>query len=255
MGSAKVTTSRQSTTPQPRYLAVKRYVLGKIEGSEWQSGALVPSESNLAAQFGVARMTVNRAIRELTAEGYLTRLQGVGTFVAKPRHQAPLLEIHNIAHEIAARGGHHHSQVIECREERADDTVADALAIEPRARVYHVVLIHFEDGRPIQLEDRYVNPETAPGFIKQNFARITPSQYLLDHVPLVEVEHKIEAKLPTPQERQLLQLDANEACLVLWRRTWADGRIVTRARFVYPGDGYNIAGRFRPEGPTLAVVA
>lgn len=37
------------------------------------------------AQYGFSRMTINRALRELTDEGVLVRLQGVGTFVAEPK--------------------------------------------------------------------------------------------------------------------------------------------------------------------------
>lgn len=65
----------------------------------------------LAKQFGVSRMTVNRAMRELTQEQVLTRVQGSGTFVAQQKYQTTLVEINSIAKEIRARGHAHRSEL------------------------------------------------------------------------------------------------------------------------------------------------
>ena len=73
----------------------------------------MPSEQALVRQFGVSRMTVNRAVRELTAEQVLTRRQGSGTYVAPQKYQATLVEIRNIADEVRARG-HVHRAVRSC---------------------------------------------------------------------------------------------------------------------------------------------
>ena len=81
--------------------------MGEIASARWKEGDLVPSEQALVRQFGVSRMTVNRAVRELTAEGVLTRRQGSGTYVAPQKYQATLVEIRNIADEIRSRGRAH----------------------------------------------------------------------------------------------------------------------------------------------------
>ena len=77
------------------------------ERRQGRAGAL-DVEAELVAQFGFSRMTINRALRELTDEGLLVRLQGVGTFVAEPKGQSALFEIRSIADEIAARNHQHH---------------------------------------------------------------------------------------------------------------------------------------------------
>lgn len=53
-----------------------------IRAKRLRKGARLPSENELAAQYGVARLTIRRAIQDLTAEGKLTVLRGRGTFVA-----------------------------------------------------------------------------------------------------------------------------------------------------------------------------
>jgi GntR family histidine utilization transcriptional repressor len=62
----------------PIFQRIKDYLSGEIASGRWKAGELVPSEQALVRQFGVSRMTVNRAVRELTAENVLTRRQGAG---------------------------------------------------------------------------------------------------------------------------------------------------------------------------------
>ncbi len=81
----------------PAFQRIKDYLLAEIQQGRWQPGDLIPSETALTRQFGVARMTVNRAVRELTNEQVLVRRQGSGTYVAEPKYQATLLSIRNIA--------------------------------------------------------------------------------------------------------------------------------------------------------------
>src|SRR6185437_7387658 len=83
----------EADAPLARYAQVKTYIRGKIEAGTWRPGDRVPSELNLVDSLGVSRMTINRALRELTAEGWITRLSGVGTFVAEAKPQSTLLMI------------------------------------------------------------------------------------------------------------------------------------------------------------------
>src|SRR6516162_4061620 len=87
-----------------RYLQAKQYILQRISAGTLKAGERVPSENELVRELDVARMTANRALRELAADGVLVRVAGVGTFVAEQRAQAHPLEVRNIADEIRARG-------------------------------------------------------------------------------------------------------------------------------------------------------
>ncbi|BCF99273.1 hypothetical protein PPGU19_038420 [Paraburkholderia sp. PGU19] len=112
----------------PAYEQIKRYVIARIEEGVWKPGGLIPSEAELVKEFGVARMTVSRALRELTTERVLTRVQGSGTYVAPQRYESTVLEIRNIADEITARGHRHSARVLTL--EASDDPLAlDALVL------------------------------------------------------------------------------------------------------------------------------
>jgi len=231
---------------RPQYQKIKQFITDHIDNGEWTTGYRVSSDNVLATQFGVSRMTANRAMRELTDVGILTRIAGVGTFVAEHVPQTPLFEIKNIAEEIESRG-HHYSAVLHTLiEEPASQDVALELKIPIETHIYHSLLVHCENEIPVQLEDRFVNPDRVPQYINQDFSHITPNAYLTVTAPLTEVEQIIEAILPDALTQQLLSIDADQPCLLIHRRTWS-GSLVSSARLIHPGNRYRMGGRFVPD--------
>ncbi|HTJ92288.1 MAG TPA: histidine utilization repressor [Pararobbsia sp.] len=235
------------TEPLARYARVKAYILSTIQSGTWRAGDRIPSELSLVDTLGVSRMTINRALRELTDEGVLTRLSGVGTFVAQAKPQSTLLMIADIGDEIRSRGHEYRCTHLALTREAAPAHVSTALGLEPGASVYRIICVHRENGLPVQLEDRYVNPAIVPGFIDQDFTLMRPSEYLMSIVPAHEIEHIVDAGLPTRTEAQWLEIGAEVPCLTLVRRTWSSGVAVTFARFVHPGFRYQLGCRFNPE--------
>jgi GntR family histidine utilization transcriptional repressor len=227
------------------YERIKSAVRQKVHSGEWKPGDRIPSENDLVKTMGASRMTVNRALRELSEQGELIRRGGVGTFVAEPRPNSTLLMIARIGDEIRARGHRYDWSVIQKRQEKADPGLAAALALPEASRVFHIVCVHRENGVPVQLEDRYVNPQRVPRFLDQSFEAQPPSEYLLSVVPADEVEHTVDAVIAGAEAR-LLKLGKNEPCLLLTRRTWAGNTVVTFARLYYPASRYRLGCRFRP---------
>jgi GntR family histidine utilization transcriptional repressor len=232
---------------KPRYQRLKEQIIAEISSGRLRPRDRVPSENELVGSAGVSRMTANRALRELTSEGYVKRIAGVGTFVADLKAASHVLEVRNIADEIAHRG-HRHSAVVLARlAERAGTDIADALQVEEGGDVWHLTVVHRENGAPIQHEDRYVVRSFAPDCLAQDFTRITPSAYLSAISPLQEAEQVVQAVMPEPDVRKSLQMDAGEPCLLVQRLTWADGRPVSLARLHHPGPRFQLAGRYAPE--------
>jgi GntR family histidine utilization transcriptional repressor len=219
----------------PIFQQIKDYLVGEIAAGRWKEGDLVPSEQALVRQFGVSRMTVNRAVRELTAEHVLTRRQGSGTFVAPQKYQATLVEIRNIADEVRARGHRHRSSLRLLAAARAPQPLALQFELAPGAPLFHSVIVHFEDEVPIQVEDRWVNPACAPAYLEQDFATITPNEHLMAAAPLQGATYSIEA-LPAPREiADMLGIAARASCLVLKRQTTSLGRVASVVTMWHPG--------------------
>jgi GntR family histidine utilization transcriptional repressor len=191
-------------------------------------------------------MTVNRALRELQSEGLIERVQGVGTFAAQLGRVASTLMIRDLHEEIESRGHRHHAEVHITREEKATAALAQQLGLESGAPVFHSLIVHHDNGTPLQCEDRYVNPVWAPDYLNVDFTRITPTHYLLEVAPLWEAQYTIQASTPTEQEAALLRIGVRDPCLVVVRRTVSRGIPITIARLVHPGTRYQLEGRFSP---------
>lgn len=229
----------------PAYEQVKAFVKAKITSGAWRAGDTVPSESALQQQFGVSRMTVNRAVKELAVEGLVQRVQGSGTVVAQLHRISSTLALRDIHEEIQERG-HVHSSTVVCLEKtRAEAVMAKALGLRKGALVFHSILVHCENGIPIQLEDRWVNPAAAPGYLAADFQSTTPTHYLLEHAPLTEASYVIEATLAGVQEARCLKIKRSQPCLVVTRRTVSGAHVASQARLVYPGMGYSLSGKFQ----------
>lgn len=235
--------------PQALYRRAKDFVQDKLRSGEWKPGDLIPSENRLVQELSMSRMTVNRALRELTEEGHLVRVSGVGTFVAESKPQSNLLRITAIADEIVARGHRYTCQVLHMGREAASMAVASALALPTGTSVFHLLCVHCEEGVPVQLEDRYVNPELVPDFLQQDFGEhLQPAKYLLNVIRPDEMEHIVEASHPSSDESRHMQIDANEPCLVLMRRTWSASKIVTWVRLIHPSSRYRLGSRLPVNG-------
>jgi GntR family histidine utilization transcriptional repressor len=228
------------------YARIKQHLKDELARGRWPPGAPMPSDAELVAQFGVSRMTVTRALNELRAEGLVERVQGVGTFAAHLFRVASTLRIRDLHEEITSRGHRHHAQVQLARQEAAGEAVAQRLGLPTGAPVFHTLILHFEDGVPLQCEDRYVNPASAPDYLSCDFSQVTPTQYLLQVAPFWQAQYSIEAALPTAREARLLGIGRGEPCLVVQRRTVGKKVPITTARLVHPGTRYLLQGEFKP---------
>jgi GntR family histidine utilization transcriptional repressor len=244
-----------SGTGKPRYQQLKDAIIERITGGELRPGDRVPSENELVLSAGVSRMTANRALRELTDEGYVERVAGRGTYVSDFRAQSHVREIQNIADEIAARGHRHSADVVSRERAPARGEVARALHVRTGTPVIHLLVVHRENGTPIQVEDRYVLADFAPNALTQDFMHTTPSAYLTSIMPLAEAEQVVRAQMPDKLVRRLLETGADEPVLVVLRRTWANGRAVTFARLSHPGSRYELTGHYKPYGNREAAPA
>jgi GntR family histidine utilization transcriptional repressor len=233
---------------KPRYQQLKEMIIDRISSGDLLPHDRVPSENELVESMHVSRMTANRALRELTHEGYVDRIAGRGTFVSDFRARSHVLEVHNIADEITRRGHSHASEVLRQSRQRARGELAKALNVEQGTDVFHLLLVHTENGSPVQVEDRHVLAEFAPDCLEQDFTAETPSAYLTGISPLAEAEQVVRASNPNAAVRKQLHMDDEEPCLVVIRRTWSNGRPVTFARLHHPGTRYELTGHYTPPG-------
>lgn len=232
------------STPEPRYAAIKNYVLAGISRGELRPGDRIKSEAELIKHFGVSRMTAHRALRELQDAGVVVRMPGLGTFVADPPSRGHIIEIRNIADEIRSRGHEHSALVLVNKSLKADRKNSALLGVAPGTSIFHSMIVHCEAGVPIQLEERFVLAAAAPGYDKADFTRTTPNEFLTQVAPLERVDHTVRAIAADPAAQELLQVKAGEPCLLLIRQTWSKSRLVSYARLTHPGSRFEFDDSF-----------
>lgn len=236
----------RSQNAAPLYQKVKDHVLRQIRDGRWRAADRIPSESELVREFRVSRMTANRALRELSDSGIITRVAGVGTFVADFKATGHPLKLRNIASEIRERGHTYRAKVVGLQRIRSDGEVRERLGLGQLAEVFHSTIVHFENDVALQVEDRYVVPAAAPGYMAVDFTTVTPHEYLMEVAPLQRVDHIVRAVIPPARIRRLLRVKACEPSLLVERIAWSGGKPASFARLYHPGSHFELSGTFEP---------
>ncbi len=232
------------STSEPIYQQIKSIIQQRIINGDWPAGYKLPSENELVVALDVSRMTINRSLRELTQEGLIKRVHGLGSFVTEAPRHASLIELQDIALEIEQDGRRHCSKILALNHLAVSEEIADLMQLPLGSSVFHLSAVHFKDDIPIQHESRYVNPTAIPAFGQQDFTRMTATAYLLKQFKPDEMEHRVCAVMPNRVMRKLLSMSGEEPCLQLKRRTWNNDQVVTCVTLTYPGDRYELAARY-----------
>lgn len=222
-------------------------VRDKITRGIWQPGQRIPFETDMAEDYGVSRMTVNKVLTQLTREGYLERRRRIGTFVARPRQQSAVMTIANIGEEVRQRGGRYSFRIIarEARTATAQDRAALGAPDGPM-RVLFIECVHAADDAPFCHEARLVNLSAVPEAEGADFAVEPAGAWLLQKVPWSAAEHRISAVTPAPRIARHLALARCAACLQVDRRTEFADQPITFARLTYRGDQHQLVAQFAP---------
>jgi GntR family histidine utilization transcriptional repressor len=155
-----------------------------------------------------------------------------------------LLEITDIAEDIAARHHAHRARILVLESMRADARLAAAFGLRTGTKLFRSEVVHYEDDVPVQFEERIINPAFAPNYLQQDFIARTTSRYLQGIAPAAEVEHIIHAVTPDARVQKLLEISADEPCLQLRRRTWVGATAATSSVLTHPGSRYSLGSRY-----------
>ncbi len=197
--------------------AVRAAVLDRIRARDWPPGARIPDEADLAAEFGCARATVNRALRDLAAAGLLERRRRGGTRVSALPVRRAVLSIPVIRAEVAARGMAHGYRLLH-------DTAGEEPGVGP---VRLVRALHTADGAPFCLEDRWISAAAVPGLAAADFAAVSANEWLVGNAPFTHGEIAFTAAAADPADARDLGCAPGAPVLTVLRRTWAGALPVT----------------------------
>ena len=229
--------------PGRRYAAVARSLAGEIRGGALADAAHLPSERALVERFGVSRVTVRRALRELEAEGLVLAAPGRGWLVRGGRLEEPETELMPFSAAAAARGLRPTSQVLAARSRAATFEEAEALAVAPGSAVFELERVRLLDGLPVAI-DWCLLPGGRGGDVERSDWRSASLYQALTAAGSapVRADYVVRADGADAREARYLDLVAGAPVLRADQVTSdAEGRPIQLCRIAYRGDRY----RFR----------
>ena len=218
------------------YRDIKADILRKITKGDWRPGGAIPNEIELAASYGVARATVNRAMRELAEEGIIERKRKAGSKVRMSPLRRARFDIPLVRREIEDQGQAYRYALISTAVEAAPDWLRARLNLDAKTEVLHLVCMHFADGSPYQYEDRWINLALLPEAREADFSVLGPNEWLVAAVPFSDAEISFSAATADQALANHLSCSSGDPLFQLERSTWWQDQAVTNVRLVYrPG--------------------
>lgn len=217
---------------------IRSEVLRRIRVRAWPPGDLIPTEEALALEFGCARATVNRALRELAGAGVLERRRKAGTRVAMWPVRKATLDIAVIRQEIEARGQRHSFQLLEQTTGAPPVPVASRLGLPPGARLIYLETLHLADGQPFVFETRWLNPAVLPTPLP-DFSQLSANEWLVTHISYATGDIAFSAAAASLREATVMGVVAGTALFITERTTWTPDAPITLVRLAH-APGYRV---------------
>lgn len=213
--------------------AIRAEALRRIRVRDWPPGALIPAEAALAAEFGCARATVNRALRDLAEAGVLERRRKSGTRVATHPVRRATLEISVTRLEVEARGQVHSHRLLS--QARATPPVPVASRLGALGPMVYLETLHLADGRPFLHEVRWLNPAVLPE-PTPDFGLVSVNEWLVSNVAYTTGDIAFSAEAATAREAEVLGVSTGAALFITERATWTAEAPITHVRLAHaPG--------------------
>lgn len=240
------------SSPIPLYHQVASDLRRRVERGEWAAGARIPTETELCAHYEASRITIRRALGDLTAQGLLVRAAGRGTFVRDPTLTAGPRGLTSFTTEMAGLGLRAGAKVLELQRVPAPDEVAERLGLAVGEEVVALTRLRTGDGKPIGLQTAHLPARLFPGLEGADLGDGSLYGYLGEHygVRPAEAEETFEVGPIRRQAAELLEVRPGVCGFQVQRLTYdADGRAFEYVRSVMRGDRYRIRIGLRPVPP------
>ncbi len=216
--------------------AVQDEVLRRLHAREWRPGDQIPNEADLAAEFGCARATVNRALQALADAGLLDRRRKAGTVVTMHPVRKATLDIPIIRLEIEGRGQTYGYALLSSHRKRPPADIRAAMQLRSDASLLHLTSLHIADGKPYVYEDRWINIASVPAILDVDLEKKNANEWLVMHAPFTAGDIALSATGATKEEAEILGTQSGEALFMIERCTWDGETAITSVRLTFaPG--------------------
>lgn len=226
---------------KPIFEQLKEAILQMIEEGKYKPGDVLPSERELAGQYGISRVTVRQAINILVQDGIVTKKQGKGNFVSEKRMETSLSNLLGFVEEFVVQGLKCEILVTRQKYEEVPLEVAEAMRLQNGHEMFSLVRLIKVEGQVIGLDHIYIPKSIAYQFDQMNFDKIIVLRLLESQgYKLVSARQTITAEMPSPDNCELLEMDSNTPILVRCRVMYGEGEVpIAYSKTLYRGDRYH----------------
>ncbi|TDX27029.1 GntR family transcriptional regulator [Rhodovulum visakhapatnamense] len=210
--------------------SIRDTIMLRIRDRTYPPGELIPNEADIAAEFGCARATVNRALRDLAEEGFLDRRRKAGTRVIEAPQRKATLEIPQIRREVEARGQVYGYRLLARATGPAPEEVRARLKLPEAEATLYLESLHLADGEAHMFEQRWVVLRTVPGIASADLAAVSPNEWLVREAPYTHGGIACHAEPAGQAAAAALGCAPADPVLVMERQTWLHEAPITYVR-------------------------
>ncbi len=223
------------------WMDVQTEVLHRLHTRVWKPGDLLPSEADLAAEFGCARTTVNRALQAIADEGLLERRRRGGTRVVVHPERKATFSIPVIRQQVEQQGHTYGYQLLSRRVARPGKLIKDKMRLPDDAKILFTRAVHTANKRPFVLESRWIDLTVVPAAAEADFASQSSNEWLVENVPFSGGDLVLGASNASDVEAQALDCESQAALFSAERTTRnTQGATITFVQLVY-APGYRMS--------------
>lgn len=208
-----------------KYEEIEQYILNLIAEQNLKPGNKIPTEIELCEQSGYSRMTINKALNHLVDKGYIVRTRGKGSFVASPSVQKQLSKFSSFTDDMRSIGLKAGSKLLSYSVIQAKENpiVQQKLQLEDDDLVHDFVRLRTGSETPIAISHTWISakiiPMIPPAQLEHSLITYLKEQY---SIKPEHGEFEFSAKIPTAEQKKLLQLNKQEALLICAHTTYGD---------------------------------
>lgn len=203
---------------QPLYAQIKEIIKQRILDGDYDVHERLPSESEMMKVFGVSRITVRQALRDLHTEGLVFSVQGKGTFVSRPKVVQDIQRLQGFGEAMNPLGYETSARVVSVQEVRPSTDVAAALSLARNTNVIELTRVRYLNREPISVDNSFFPLELGKKLLGRDLTQdIFPMLENEFGVGLGYADLKIEAIAASDAIAQQLNVEPGSAILRIQR--------------------------------------
>jgi len=231
----------------PIYEQLKEILKADIQRKRIGASERIPSENELAKRYGITRMTVRHAMRELQKEGWIFTKHGKGSYASSQSGSQMLIKLDGFSSEMIKQGFKVHSQFLGVKEvsfSRENEDAYSGLEQEKESPLIVVGRIRYLEGAPFAIEHSYLSFQVGQSLLLRSFDETFSMYRFLEnemHIKLAKADHVIEPQLANAHDAKLLGIERGTPVLFIAGTTFArSGEPIEYIEGIYLGDRYKL---------------